>query len=409
MRYLTLCVILFFEIFQQAGAQGLNTPESLTLRLEHIYEKAALAGFATAIVTPDSILYQKAFGFSDLYQKQPYTIDTRQPIASVSKTFIGVATAKAIELGLFSLETDINTILPFKVINPHYPDAPIKVKHLLSHTSGITDRAAAYKSGYIFCDNQEGSKKLTQSLLKAGYGNGDAAATLQSYLTDYFLPSGKLYNSKNFLKAQPGEKYNYSNIASALAAYLIEIKAGVAFSAFTRQYIFTPLKMEHTAWLTTCGADTQMAQLYNAAMIPYPRYRAASYPDGGLVTSCRELTIYLQAMINGYLGKEGVLQQPSFEQLFTPMFDKQLPPGDLDSLQPNIGMMWTFRRNGIIGHTGGDAGVTAFLFFKPEKQFGLILVANTEIEYGDRVNKQQSAAFLEIWKEMGNWGNSVVK
>lgn len=44
---------------------------------------------------------------------------------------------QCVERGELSLDTDVNTILPFEVENPHFPNNPITVRHLATHTSGI--------------------------------------------------------------------------------------------------------------------------------------------------------------------------------------------------------------------------------------------------------------------------------
>ncbi len=196
-RHLTFLTACLLTLIQPAFAQY-SSAGALTAKLENIQKKSGLTGFAVAVVTPDSILYQHAFGFSDVAAQQPYTVHTLQPIASVSKTFVGVAIVKAIELGLFTLETPVNDILPFPIINPDYPTAVIRVKHLVSHTSGITDRPEAFKKGYVICDDATRGNSLLQQLLKAGYGNGDNRYTLPAYLTDYLQATGKLYSKKNF-------------------------------------------------------------------------------------------------------------------------------------------------------------------------------------------------------------------
>lgn len=381
---------------------------TLTAKLEAIQKKGGLTGFAVAVLTPDSILYQRAFGFADVAAQQPYTVHTLQPIASVSKTVVGVAIAKAIELGLFTLETPVNDILPFPVINPNYPTEIIRIKHLVSHTSGITDRPDALKSGYIMCEKSSAQNSLLPVLLKSGYGNGDKEATLSSYLTDYLQTTGKLYSKKNFAKAKPGAVFDYSNIGTALAAWLIEIKSGMTFPEFTSRYIFQPLKMEHTSWRTSCEAPAEMAQLYNEEGSVYPRYRGASYPDGGLVTSCTELSAYLQEMIKGYTGKDGVLKKDTYELLYKPMFPAGQAPKELDPKEPNTGILWIYRINGVIGHTGSDAGVGAFMFFKPEKQLGLILITNSEIENSRHAATKQLADFVAVWKEIGDYGKQLL-
>lgn len=385
-----------------------HSAATLTAKLEAIQKKGGLTGFSVAVLTPDSILYQQAFGFADVAAQQPYTIHTLQPIASVSKTVVGVAVAKAIELGLFTLETPVNDILPFPVINPNYPTEIIRIKHLVSHTSGITDRPDALKSGYIICEKSSAPNSLLPVLLKSGYGSGDKDATLSSYLTDYLQTTGKLYSKKNFAKAKPGALFDYSNIGTALAAWLIEIKSGITFPEFTSRYIFDPLKMEHTSWRTTCEAPAEIAQLYNEEGSVYPRYRGASYPDGGLVTSCSELSAYLQEMMKGYIGRDGVLKKDTYELLYKPMFPAGQAPKELDPKEPNTGILWIYRINGVIGHTGSDAGVGAFMFFKPEKQLGLILITNSEIENSRHDATKQLADFVAVWKEIGDYGKQLL-
>ena len=97
-----------------------NNNQNLDKGLKLIYSKSNLPGFAVGIIQDDSTLFCQGYGFADIQQKKAYTPETIQPIGSVSKTFIGLALVKALELGYFDLATDINQILPFKIINPHY-------------------------------------------------------------------------------------------------------------------------------------------------------------------------------------------------------------------------------------------------------------------------------------------------
>ena len=113
--------------------------DSLDARLQQVEATGVLPGFAVSIFTSDSILYQKGFGFASLEKATPYTPEHVQIIASITKTLVGVASMKAIQDGLLTLEDDINSILPYKVVNPNFPDDTITVKMLASHTSSIGD------------------------------------------------------------------------------------------------------------------------------------------------------------------------------------------------------------------------------------------------------------------------------
>ena len=113
-------LILSILAFNVSNAQ--NYSDTLDIELSNIFSESQLPGFGVSIVNNDSVLYQKGFGFANKEKQIPYTVNTIQPIASVSKTLIAVSVMKAIEEGYFTLETDINNILPFRVENPNYPN-----------------------------------------------------------------------------------------------------------------------------------------------------------------------------------------------------------------------------------------------------------------------------------------------
>jgi len=113
--------------------------DSLNTMFAEIYSESNFPGFAVAIVKNEKILYQNGLGYADLENKIPFSVNTIQNIASISKTFIGVAIMKAIEQDYLTLDAPINEILPFKTVNPYFPDAQITIRHLATHTSGIKD------------------------------------------------------------------------------------------------------------------------------------------------------------------------------------------------------------------------------------------------------------------------------
>lgn len=130
-----------------------SATEELTQRLERAYQQDAIQGFSVAIVNDQGPLYSRGFGFSDAERRIPYTAATTQPIASISKTLIAVALLKAQELGKLDLGDPINKHLPFAIVNPYYPDVPIRVEHLAYHSSSLTDLDAVYARSYVLVDS----------------------------------------------------------------------------------------------------------------------------------------------------------------------------------------------------------------------------------------------------------------
>jgi CubicO group peptidase (beta-lactamase class C family) len=75
-----------------------------------------------AIVNQDGTLYERGFGYSDIESSKKCRDNTIQKIASISKTFIGIALHKAQELGELNLGDPINMHLSCNVNNPYFPN-----------------------------------------------------------------------------------------------------------------------------------------------------------------------------------------------------------------------------------------------------------------------------------------------
>ena len=137
--------IFLNEIHSQTSDSISN---KLTEELEEIYDQGFINGLSVVIVNQEKELYSKGFGFSDRKENKPYTQNTIQNIASISKTFIGIALLKARELGKLQLDDPINNYLPFEVLNPYFPEEKITIRQLATHTSTIIDPARYEKNGY---------------------------------------------------------------------------------------------------------------------------------------------------------------------------------------------------------------------------------------------------------------------
>lgn len=107
--------------------------EALTDQLDSIQQNGKIPGFAVSIANADGTIYAKGFGYADVKSETPYTEHTIQPIASVSKTLIGIALMKAREMGKLKLDDPILQYLPFKVSNPNHPEQVITIRHLAVH------------------------------------------------------------------------------------------------------------------------------------------------------------------------------------------------------------------------------------------------------------------------------------
>ena len=98
--------------------------------------KAELFSGVITITPNDRPIFTKAYGLADRSFGTPITIDTRFQVGGIDKSFTAVAVAQLVEAGKLSYDNPLGKFI-------EYPDrvnaGKIKIKHLLSNTSGLGD------------------------------------------------------------------------------------------------------------------------------------------------------------------------------------------------------------------------------------------------------------------------------
>lgn len=177
-------------------------------------------------------ILRKGYGFADVEKRIPFTVETKQYVASITKMFTAMAIAKLQEKGKIRLEDSICSYIE------DCPDAwkQITISHLLHHTSGIPDVEGM----------EIGAEKYAELLKQAD-------------------PAGRLIiNAKKFpLQFQPGEKFSYSNIGYIILSRIVQKAARKSFPQFVNQTILKPAKMKSSGFpiidLLLWQKDTRMA------------------------------------------------------------------------------------------------------------------------------------------------------
>ena len=394
--YKFFAVIILSICLNTLSAQVNDSISSqLTNELKQINSQGLINGFSVAIVNQEGILYNKGFGLADVANSKSYTTNTIQNIGSISKTFIGVALLKAQELGQLKLDDSINKYLPFKVVNPNFPQEIITIRHLATHTSTIKDPSRYYKNGYVLKDVNLSKSKMSKKARPA-----NEMMPLGDFLKHILYQEGQWYKKSTFLNKKPGEHFEYSNIGAGLAAYILEQATGSSFTEFTKQHIFSPLKMENSGWSFETINFSNHTKLYEDIETEMAFYRLVNYPDGGLLTTSTDLANYLSELIRGYNAEGKVLEKSSYSELFR----EQLTESNFEERSQstfndeyNSGIFMGFSAKGFVGHTGSDPGIVSFMFFNPKTNLGKLLFINTEL------NKDSKKVFINIWKKLNEF------
>ena len=342
------------------------TKDSLTAELDSIQKNGEIIGFAVAMVNQDGVLYEKGFGLSNLETKEKYDENTIQHIASVSKTLIGIALMKAKEMGRLDLEDPIENYLPFKVINPNYPNETITIRQLATHTSGINDTDQYMNRAWILTENQDLTNVSTDYPAQR-LNPSELNIPMEEYLNGYLAVNGAYYQEDNCINFKPGERYNYSNKLEE-----VDIK--------------------------------KHSRLYRNDNTLLPFYTAITYPDGMLISSSSDIAKYLAELVKGYSGEGTLLSKDSYKELFTEQLEEEnfesRNAGNPYNGDYSPALFIGHSALGYIGHSGGDAGVGTWMYFDKEKKTGRYIVINTDMGNDERAKELE---YYAVWDKMNEY------
>lgn len=393
----------FYLIARQAGKSkdsdqnehfeevtSVSGPSNMMDSIQYLFENSIIPGVVITIMKKGEIIHKKTFGFADVAKNQSYSNLTNQPIASISKTFVGLAIMQLKEKGLLTLDTPINELLPFEVTNPNHPTVPITIRHLVTHTSSIKDTSYNYYDHYYIKDYQDTTTQVARALKTQGVVIGEGM-TLASYLENCFSTKGQLYTNQSFDKKAPGTVYQYSNIGASLAAYIVEYLSKKPFHEYIKNNIFTPLKMSNSGYSRSNLDSLQLSTLYASKEYFFPEYYHPSYPDGWVNTTNHDMSLYLMDMMNGARGNGTLLSPEGYKSMFS-----RQSPNHIFKENHIHGVFWDIAKDELI-HTGGDLGVLSYLSINPLKRSGVFMMTNMNPDgLGNKLGINEEVFYNEI-------------
>jgi CubicO group peptidase (beta-lactamase class C family) len=178
-----------------------------------------LSGLSVLAVRDGKVAYQQQFGLRRIDtagtgSTAPVTPATMFRIASISKMMTTFGLMKLLEEGRVELDADAGSYLGFPLRNPHFPDQPITLRQLLSHTSSLRDDA-----GYSWGTDT----RLSDVLLPGGSKYGNGATWSQG-------PS-----------AAPGTYFTYCNLNWGVIGTIMERVSGERFDRLMKRLLLTPM------------------------------------------------------------------------------------------------------------------------------------------------------------------------
>lgn len=307
-------------------------------KLFKTWDKTNSPGMGIGIISKGELIFAKGYGMANLEHDIPITPTSVFDIASLSKQFTGMAIGMLIQEGKISTEDDIRKYLPDF---PEYGHT-IKVDNLLHHTSGIRDWPTL--------------------LLAAGYQFDDVISF------DHIL--SVIYSQKelNFI---PGAEYVYSNSNYNLLVQIMEKVTGDSFDQWTKTNIFKPLGMSNTHFhinhqrLVPGKVDSYMPGI--AGTYVNIANNLCAVGSSSLFTTVEDLSKWLINLGTGIVGGQKLIK----------LMTKRSRLNNGNSVKYGFGIeVSKFKGMDLWSHTGGWAGFRTFMAYFPEKEFGVIQLAN---------------------------------
>ncbi|MFF0889751.1 serine hydrolase domain-containing protein [Streptomyces sp. NPDC003456] len=269
--------------------------DRLDAHLARFVDEGRLPGFLVSVARGGRVAHLTTHGLRDIAAGLPVEPDTLWRVYSMTKPVTAVAVLLLVEEGRLSLDDPVAAHLP-AFANPRVhvggsgpdvttrpADGPIRVRHLLTHTAGLT---------FGFYHTHPVDALYRAAGLESSVPPGaDLAETVEVYAS---LP----------LQFEPGTQWNYS-VASNVLGRVVEVVSGQPLDVFFAERIFGPLGMTDAGFHVTDEQAPRLAEMYGekegGGIAPAPGLPLHGRPrflsgSGGMVCTAHDYHRFMELL-----------------------------------------------------------------------------------------------------------------
>ena len=314
-------------------------------------------GCVIGVINEGELADVRGYGMADMDAGSPLTSKSAFDVQSIGKQFTAACIALLAQENRISLEDDIRKYVP------EVPDygIPIRVRHLVHHSSGIRDYIdLAMLAGIDF---------------RSRFSNKDAL---------------KIIARQRSLNFDPGTRYLYSNSGYVLLAEIVERASGSSFGEFAEAHIFRPLGMKDSYMLDR-DPPNKIHRLTGYTSKDGGGFREDPTDlqvtgAGGLVTTIEDLYLWDQNLYDNELGSSGFL-------------DLMSSCGTLDTGEETnyaFGLVLGEYKGLKTAHHAGDwVGMQTDMIRFPKQRFTAICLADLGTIPATRLTRRIADIYLE--------------
>jgi CubicO group peptidase (beta-lactamase class C family) len=320
----------------------------LQQRLANILKDRHVPGMGVAVIEHRSVQWSAGIGLTDVATGQPASADTLFRVGSISKMFVSLAVLKLVEAGQLDLNAPIRGLVPEVIFsNPWEATDPVRVVHLLEHTTGWEDAHPRESQ-----DDPTGRVPLVQAL----------AVGANSRVSRW----------------RPGTRVAYTNSGPTVAALIVEKVTGQPFEEHVRSTLFAPIGMPSADYFDSATARARLTRLYHAdGKTPFPYHHLPLWPSGALNALALEMGATLRFLLGRRQGlADRILSEASLERMETAVTSYGAQAGltvgyGLSNYKvvDRRGFFWS-------GHNGALDGSISEIYYQPEHGIGFFFSLN---------------------------------
>ena len=323
--------------------------EDIQLLIDTVASRYGAIGLQVAVVENGRLTDAYACGWATR-DSVPMTADHKLRVASLSKVAVGLSAMLLREQGIISLDDDIGPYWGIRARNPYYPDVPITIRALLSHTSSIRAFDDASRS--------------------------------------YSAVKSQLSQSSGYSHVRPGAitSWNYNNYAFGVLGMTLETASGKYLDDILYQRLWNAMEID-AAFEGGCidATDLLVTLYYHGGGVsrsvasqkelerPETPGATGKFFAGGLTISSRDMA-KMAALLAGDGCFEGVrLMESQSVALMEERDPNQLGDGSYQAL-PLRSQDGIYGRDRLYYHTGSAYGVYNLMSYDPETGDGVVVL-----------------------------------
>jgi CubicO group peptidase (beta-lactamase class C family) len=352
MKTLIFCSFLLFAA-QGFALTGTNIPDSAVWKIDStvnaLMKKKNITGASVAVVDNGRMAFHKGYGFSDKARNIQTSVNTVFGIGSITKTFTALAIMKLHDDGKIDLDKPASFYLPdLKIKSIAESGDILKIKNLLSHTSGLADGVMMLDSG-----------------CKGSHDFHDIIADMNQEV---------VVHKTNW-------KWSYCNLGFDLLGCVIERVTGMKYEDYMRINFLEKMDMAHSGF-DYHPQDT----LYSKGYLGKNKETAEKFigdaPAGRIFSNVEDMGHFMLMILNHgmYNGKQ-IISKQSLMAMETSHITDVVLPGTTYGYAMFIEKM-RYKEDSLIGEGVGHGGDTyvfhATCFMFPKSNMGIVILANSQ-------------------------------